>query len=154
MRWLESITSLMDTNLNKLWETEDRGTQCAASIGPQRIRHYLVTAQWQRNEAHIGTTRRRHADLKGVSSLLLLLTFSNSLSFPALWLQNYLSSPFIPSPLTLLLCGFTLFKAYKGFTERKHINIRQTLNPANVALKKETKNMYKFVWKFQVTPSS
>ena len=115
----------------------DRGTQCAASTGPQRIRHYLVTAQWPRNEAHIGTTRWRHADLKGVSSLLLLLTFSNSLSFPTLWLQNYLSSPFIPSPLTLLLCGFTLFKAYKGFTERKHINIRQTLNPANVALKKK-----------------
>ena len=34
MRWLESIISSMDTNLNKLWETEgDRGTWCAAVHG-------------------------------------------------------------------------------------------------------------------------
>ena len=56
----------------------------------------------------------------------------------------------MPFSLTLLLCGFILFKEYKGFTERKHVNIRQTLNPANVALKKKL-NVYKFVWKFQVT---
>ena len=43
----------------------------------------------------------------------------------------------MPSSLTLLLCGFILFKEYKGSTERKRINIRQTLNPANVALKEK-----------------
>ena len=34
MRWLDSITDSVDTNLSKLWETvEDRGSYCAAVYG-------------------------------------------------------------------------------------------------------------------------
>lgn len=47
----------------------------------------------------------------------------------------------MPSSLTLLLCGFILFKEYKGSTERKRINIRHSLNPANVALKKKQEHV-------------
>ena len=34
MRWLDSITDSMDTNLSKLWEiVEERGVWCAALHG-------------------------------------------------------------------------------------------------------------------------
>ena len=106
------------------------------------IRKEFETTQWLNNnnktKLSTGTTRWRNGtDLEGLSSCLLHLTLSNQLSFLTLWLQNYLSSPFMPSSLTLLLCGFILLKEYKGSTERKRINIRQTLNPANVALKEK-----------------
>ena len=40
MRWLDSITNLMDMNLYKLWEiVKDRGTWLAAANRSQRVRH-------------------------------------------------------------------------------------------------------------------
>ena len=48
MRWLDSITNLVDMNLSKLWEiVEDRETWHAAIQGSQRLRHDLVTKQRQ-----------------------------------------------------------------------------------------------------------
>ena len=48
MRWLDSITSLMDRNLSKLWEiVEDRGTWHAAVTGLQSVGHDLATKQQQ-----------------------------------------------------------------------------------------------------------
>ena len=50
MRRLESITSSVDMNLNKLWEmVKDRGAWHAAVYGSQRVRHSLVTEQQQHN---------------------------------------------------------------------------------------------------------
>ena len=44
MRWLDSITISMDTNLSQLLETvEDRGTWHAASMGSQRVGHNSAT---------------------------------------------------------------------------------------------------------------
>ena len=48
MRWLDSITDSMDTNLSKFWEiVEDRGTWCVIVHGLQRVRHSLATEQQQ-----------------------------------------------------------------------------------------------------------
>ena len=49
IKWLDSITDLMNTNLNKLWErVEDRGAWCAA-VHRARVRPDLVTKQQQIN---------------------------------------------------------------------------------------------------------
>ena len=44
MRWLESITDLMDMNLSKLQETvKDREPDMLQSMGSQRVRHNCAT---------------------------------------------------------------------------------------------------------------
>ena len=79
MRWLESITSSVDMNLDKLWEAEeDRGTWRASFF----IRKEFETTQWLNNnnktKLSTGTTRWRNGtDLEGLSSCLLHLTLSN-----------------------------------------------------------------------------
>ena len=46
MRWLDRITDSKDMNPKTLWETaEDRGAQCAAVHGSQRVEHNLATEQ-------------------------------------------------------------------------------------------------------------
>ena len=46
MRWLDSITISMDSNLSKLQETvEDRGTWCAVVHGVTRVGYNLVIHQ-------------------------------------------------------------------------------------------------------------
>ena len=65
MRRLESITSSVDMNLNKLWEmVKDRGAWHAAVYGSQRVRHSLVIEQQQHNHKtarYIKTAAKKQA---------------------------------------------------------------------------------------------
>ena len=58
IKWLDSITDSIDTNLSKLRVTEeDRGVWCAESTGSQRVRHDLATKQ-QRFQVFFGTIHK------------------------------------------------------------------------------------------------
>ena len=51
MKWLDGITDSMDLKLRKLQETvKDRGNWHAASMGPQRAEHRVVTEQQQQTD--------------------------------------------------------------------------------------------------------
>ena len=46
MKWLDSITDSLDTNMSKLWEiVKDMGPWHAAVHGSQRVGHDLATEQ-------------------------------------------------------------------------------------------------------------
>ena len=58
MRWLDTITDLIDVNWSRLWETvEDRGDWCAVVHGLQWARHDLVTKQQQKLDNQVQKLR-------------------------------------------------------------------------------------------------
>ena len=51
IRWLGSITNVMDMNLRKLWEImKDEKPGILQSMGSKRVGHHLVTQQQQNEE--------------------------------------------------------------------------------------------------------
>ena len=58
MKWLDTITDLIDVNWSRLWETvEDRGDWCAVVHGLQWARHDLVTKQQQKLDNQVQKLR-------------------------------------------------------------------------------------------------
>ena len=47
VRWLDSMTTLMDMNLSRLWELVMEREACLQSMGLQRVGHDLATEQKQ-----------------------------------------------------------------------------------------------------------
>ena len=65
MRWLGSITNVMDMNLRKFWEImKDEEPGILQSMGSQRVGHHLATEQQGRNiwELGVGTCKLLHTE--------------------------------------------------------------------------------------------
>ena len=51
MRWVAGITTSMEMNLSKLWETvKDREAGMLQSMGLRKVRHNLATEQQQQQQ--------------------------------------------------------------------------------------------------------